>query len=255
MVSAAGFFCSVFLVRKKFGPRLQSLTCLNLPEIIELMIYKYDVGNSELHIELDAKKNRASLHMDSNPIGSFDTHSELAKGKKFTPTQEQNLFIKLINLSEGFTVMLNNKHVEQSAGHPKKLMKRTLNPILYGISIIALHFVYIIYDLFEKGEMESDTFTVKTMAYLAYFLVLLLSMTIAYFFARRGKWKGAAIAFATLLINLLFSVSLGLYYNTGFNLFMWFFYGGHAFVLLLIYSHYSVISYVKTYSKELRSSN
>lgn len=215
------------------------------------MIYKYDVDDSELHIALDAKKNHASLLMDEKSFGSLDSHAELSKGKIFITDKNSKLFIKLINLREGFTVMINNKHVVQSAGHPKKLMRRTLLPILLGVLIITLQFSYVVYDLFAKGEMQPAEFSLKTIVYLSYFFTLLLTMVVSYFLARKGKWQGAAIAFFILLINLLFSIGFGLYYDTGTNLIMWFFFVSHTTTLLLIYSHLSVIKYVRQYTRDL----
>ena len=149
--------------------------------------------------------------------------------------------------------MLNNRHVNQSAGHPIKLLKRTLTPLKTGALILMIQLVYVLFDLWQKEEFSIANFSLKTIAYIGYFALIVLLIFVAIYLAKRGNWKGAVLGFAVLLFNLLFSIGLGLYYNTGFNLFVWSFLASQSFVLIILFKHSQVIGYVKTYTMILNT--
>jgi hypothetical protein len=217
------------------------------------MVYEYNVKEEQLTINLEPAKNRGTVFFTGVQIGEIINHKELSNGKTISLGTDDSLFIKFINKAEGFTIMLNNRHIKQSAGHPKKLLQRTLTPLKLGALIIIAQFIHILFDLYQKNEFDASNFNIKTVAYLAYFATIIVGVLIGLRMARHGNWKGTAIGFTLLLFNLLFSLGLGLYYNTGFNLFMWSFLAAHAFVLILLFTHSAVIKYVREYTKSIKS--
>ncbi|NOQ74313.1 MAG: hypothetical protein GQ574_20050 [Crocinitomix sp.] len=217
------------------------------------MDYDYDVAEKQLSINLELPKNRGGVNYEGTTIGEFCSHKELGDGKIFSLSNGDNIFLKFINKAEGFTVMLNNRHVIQSAGHPIKLLKRTLMPLKIGLLIFALQLLYVLFDLWRKGEFSTLNFSVKTIVYIAYFALIILLLFIGIQLSKKGKWKGVVLGFAILLFNLVFSLGLGLYYNTGFNLFVWSFLTAHAFVLILLFTHSAIVSYVRSYARSLKA--
>lgn len=216
------------------------------------MTFKYNVSGRTLTVELDLTKNIGSVFLNGQLIGEMNSHKELANGKVIQVDKSNTLFVKFINPSEGFTVMLNNVHISESAGHPKKLMKRTLAPLLIGVFCLLFQLFYVYYDLNAKGDLEAGDADIKVITYVSYHTLIVFILLGGFQLARRGNWRGVLIGFITLLFNLLFCMGTGLYYNTGFNLFFWFFLFSQAIVLVLLYSHLQVIKYVRSYTKELK---
>lgn len=216
------------------------------------MVYDYNVAEKLLNINLELTINRAIINYDGVVIGEFSNHKELGSGKKLELTSGDQLFLKFINKTEGFTVMLNNRHVKQSAGHPIKLLKRTLIPLKVGALILLIQLVYVLFDLYQKEEFNSLNFSLKTIAYISYFALIIQLTFFAIYLAKKGNWKGAVLGFALLLFNLLFSIGLGLYYNTGINFFVWSFLAVQFFALIMLFKHSQIVWYVKTYARTLK---
>lgn len=219
------------------------------------MLYEYDIKNEQLTIDLEPEKNRGRVFFTGVQISELSDFKELNNGKVISLGTNDRLFIKFINEAEGFTIMLNNLHVNKSAGHPKKLLNRAITPLKLAALIFTLQFIYVLFDLWKKNELSTLNFNANTFIYLAYFTVIIVAILIGIEFTRRGNWKGAAIGFTLLLFNLLFSIGLGLYYNTGFNVFIWSFLTAQIFVLILLFTHIAVIKYVRTYSRSLKHSS
>ncbi|MFT5823613.1 MAG: hypothetical protein ACI8ZM_004875 [Crocinitomix sp.] len=216
------------------------------------MVYDYDVAEKQLSINLELPKNRGVINYEGTSIGEFLNHKELGEGKIVSLPNSDKVFLKYINKAEGFTIMLNNRHVNESAGHPKKLLKRTLLPLQIGVLIFAAQLLYVLFDLWQKGEFSAINFSVKTIVYIAYFALIILLLLIGVQLSKRGNWKGTALGFTVLFSNLLFSLGLGLYYNTGFNLFVWSFLTAHVFVLISLFTHSAIVSYVRSYTRSLK---
>tara|TARA_B110000046_G_C12947707_1_gene378731 strand:- start:487 stop:1143 length:657 start_codon:yes stop_codon:yes gene_type:complete len=218
------------------------------------MVYQYNVKEERLILNIEPAKNRGTVFFTGVQIAEITNHKELSKGKTINLGTNDQLFIKFINKAEGFTIMLNNRHIKKSAGHPKKLLKRTRTPLKIGALIFTAQLIYVLFDLYQKNEFDASNFSAKTITYLAYFATLIVSILIGLQLARRGNWQGPTIGFTLILFNLLFSLGIGLYYNTGFNLFVRSFLTVHAFVLIMLFTHSAVIKYVRNYSKSLKGS-
>ena len=214
----------------------------------ETLAYNYLIDGLKLEILLNPKKNKARVFLGGNQLALLEGYQELSQGKTIAINHSHLLFLKLINLTEGFTIMLNNHHIIGSAGHPKTLMQK-LNPFfLLGISSVGFQLLYTFIDIYQKGELQTGS--LQPITYLFYHILITLILIWSFRLARGGNWKGASLGSMTLLLNLLFSVSLGMFFNTGINYFMSLIFFGHGLALLILLPHVKVVRYVRSYTME-----
>jgi len=79
-----------------------------------------------LKIEVNLSLKTGNIELDGKFLGQLDEAIGSNNGQFIQVDQANTLFIKFINSKEGFTVMLNDRHIIASAGHPKKLLQKTL---------------------------------------------------------------------------------------------------------------------------------
>lgn len=214
--------------------------------------FLYSTTSGKLKIELDPTKNLAPVYFDNVLLFTFDNHADLAKGKELNNTPAGTLFIKLINLHEGFTVMQNGKHLRESAGHPVQLLQRTIKPLLLGLLALVARLALILYILFDKGELQNFSVNLKVASYVLYTPFLMLLLLLAVLLSKKGKWVSPLLGGFIILSDLIFNTVALFYYGTGITYADWAITAAEFLVIVQIAGHYKIISYVKSYTLGLK---
>ncbi len=217
------------------------------------MTLYYTLSSEQLKIELDSAKNTATLSVEGTVIHIMDSYHKLSDGEEIKTKQYGELFIKLINLNEGFTVMQNGIHTPESAGNPKILLQSSIQPLFFSSIAIAGRFVYVIVGLtfLEKAQVLNQIGW-KSTAYFSYFFTAIGLTLLSVQLAKKGNWKGPLIGTSLISIDFIFSLGMLIYFSTGVSNVDWVFLGIELIILFLFYLQFRKVNYVRRYTQDIK---
>ena len=205
--------------------------------------YAYSLDDQILTINLKPEKNEATVHLKDQVIFTFTSYKSLAEGERIELDDGTPLFMKLINLSEGFSVIHDNKHSKESAGHPIQLLKRLVLPGRLTAFFIAVRLFYVIIDILTKGGVQ-EAIENRSLAYYTYFILLFLAGIKSTNDLKLGKLRGAIVLVSLLLIDLTFNISMIIYYQTGISITHLILLTAETGLIFWYLAHYKILRYV-----------